>query len=1522
MAKIVRGGQTGSLDHINSSQATFRAQISALTDAVRQLGGNAEIGSGAVTNDPLNAPYVLYVNPYTGTDTFVGGNYSTSGSATQRIELQRLECGYSEARPFKTINRAIIEAGIITAKSFYESPLTNNDLVSIVLAPGVYTIYNGTGAASVSEWAATKSPTTDELTEFNTNTTGGVILPRGVSLCGLDLRKTIFRPHSLPSVADEAADASNRRAIFKVTGTGYYFGFTFMDKVGSTSSHHLLHAFEFASQSELDEFYTKIRQAFGGTNNTGGLSNALAVTKTAEYEIVGPQPTPGSQTINTDTTLSASPYIFNCSIRSNYGLCGVYADGAKTSGFRSLVIAQFTGVSLQRDLNCWQKYDNGQDTKWSSTYFTNYADYISTPPNNVRMDPARRSFHIRAVNNAVIQEVSVFAIGQGIHHWTQSGGEITITNSNSNFGGCAAVSEGYRTVSAAADTNWNVSKIRVATNLTDKANNVQRIYLGTISAVTSSTITLTTALGDSATVPGVPDIVASKGYTLRNASRVWVENPLGKDWSSTFTSSAWSSSSATVLNISAALQNEDSEAPAVVNSVSSAVGKRAYIRRLVDTRSPDERRFTIKLNNTAQGSRLPVRDYVLQTDTDGASISSSIGSSNLILVANAAKLPTTGQGVYTCSEVVLRRGNPSVTWTSNASYKKGDTVKRNGKHYTCLKDNADTNFDASKWDESYVHMPSDYNPEDFYKNEAPIITFDNDTASTENSTTLGYTLSTVWTSDSLISAQYRAGTDYRGLHLFLTALGFTSDQAHTILAPKAPASRERDPSSSTDMGGYIPSGAANALANWPIEFRRPSVIRLFGHAWEWAGYLNYTKAIPAYQGDLSPQNKFTSYFTNVNGGRVYATGFNEEGFQVTPRGLEDVATGTQLSVESLGSSDLTLATPTEFTNLTLRGATDINGTLDLTDVNDLRLPSTINATTETPGIGEIASIADIENSSLVTTDSGLNGAGGKFVTAAGLKYWASWARVLTQRSGAAVFYVVPDNAVLGGTYNFDGTSATLTADPTRSGSAISTDPPTSRAKAVRFSRAVEYANANYSTLETVNYYLANGPYWTSVVFQTIANVYGATSQFAQDTTISDFTQATTSPAGVNVLNIQNNKSAPVFATPIYVNESDNITPKRIAFYASPAYLNFMFGGSVQGVVWATSSRTLADSDFPDSLFGNLAVTRPAASSSIQSLIQTYVNNNSSYDSSWQIDHFATTATIYVNSNSLAIYDCVFGAKASGYSGIGYGNIGAIVMLTGKADLAMAGIYLLGNTLLTSLTFNANKPTLSSSGAQIYGCRNSQCLVGSREESAIARDCSIIFPHRNIINFAPVGGTYDLNTNGNCIHVLDNNGNYGLMANRTATNGSRGATFDFILGPMAPGSRIYTGGYTSYQSGWANPNKHHGFAGVFGDLRGPSETGWGPIGISGDLAPLSFYRFASYHGSLWQQANTGSRLTSNTSLTYSPGGRVEAYTSSANNPLNIRSSVFFRGIDTDSAQVVGGSLEPLVVSGTTRYVFYG
>ena len=53
--------------------------------------------------------------------------------------------------------------------------------------------------------------------------------------------------------------------------------------------------------------------------------------------------------IEADTVTGASPYIFNCSLRSVFGMCGLHADGSKSTGFKSMVVAQFTGIGLQKD---------------------------------------------------------------------------------------------------------------------------------------------------------------------------------------------------------------------------------------------------------------------------------------------------------------------------------------------------------------------------------------------------------------------------------------------------------------------------------------------------------------------------------------------------------------------------------------------------------------------------------------------------------------------------------------------------------------------------------------------------------------------------------------------------------------------------------------------------------------------------------------------------------------------------------------------------------------------------------------------------------------------------------------------------------------------------------------------------------------------------------------------------------------------------------------------------------------------
>ena len=63
------------------------------------------------------------------------------------------------------------------------------------------------------------------LYKFN-SINGGVIVPRGTSLVGLDLRKTKVKPKYVPNPLDNTVASS---AIFRITGTCYFWQFSIFD---------------------------------------------------------------------------------------------------------------------------------------------------------------------------------------------------------------------------------------------------------------------------------------------------------------------------------------------------------------------------------------------------------------------------------------------------------------------------------------------------------------------------------------------------------------------------------------------------------------------------------------------------------------------------------------------------------------------------------------------------------------------------------------------------------------------------------------------------------------------------------------------------------------------------------------------------------------------------------------------------------------------------------------------------------------------------------------------------------------------------------------------------------------------------------------------------------------------------------------------------------------------------------------------------------------------------------------------
>ena len=137
---------------------------------------------------------ILYVDP-------------NSLDATDSIENQ----GNSLTRPFKTIQRALIES----ARFSYQAGLNNDRFgkTTILLYPGDHVVDNRPGFIpdGQNNYRLRNGSTTDDLPALDLTSNlnlespnnelyrfnsihGGVILPRGTSLVGLDLRKTKIRP--------------------------------------------------------------------------------------------------------------------------------------------------------------------------------------------------------------------------------------------------------------------------------------------------------------------------------------------------------------------------------------------------------------------------------------------------------------------------------------------------------------------------------------------------------------------------------------------------------------------------------------------------------------------------------------------------------------------------------------------------------------------------------------------------------------------------------------------------------------------------------------------------------------------------------------------------------------------------------------------------------------------------------------------------------------------------------------------------------------------------------------------------------------------------------------------------------------------------------------------------------------------------------------------------------------------------------------------------------------------------------
>jgi hypothetical protein len=707
----------------------------------------------------VSAPYLGGTNGYV---VFVAPEFPTSNDDLKND---------GQSAPYKSLNRAVLEIAKQSIVRQNESDAYQNNRYTIFVQPGTNTVFNGPGKSI----ATTADPegafgvnfdespdvNPDILTEFNP-VTGGLIVPRGTSIQGLDLRKTILAPTYVPTFKVPGSSLGTNEpitSILKWTGNSYVTELTFKDKpsvalvnkfgtykdtnsavfysiqphgfaandkvffeyspganriptgtgqvevlsgdyytyplsvdsfllsytpitaetanyVERTQlpadsqglaftcsvtwkpySHHRLRCFSSASLDEMNEFYLKVQAAF--PTYFDGKSNQAEVINPGETEIVAPTPNIVPSLIS-NSNRQGSPYAFNVSLRSSYGLCGAEADGRVVTGFKSSLFSQFTVASIQNDPFVYEVYTTIYDnttqksvTTWYPLPVATWAsiDNVNRPSNawlvpteqmlaylnevpviNVRyaytsqvspdnktyglpdLNNDYRHFGIRASNDAYVQVDTAWTVGPAVGFWALNGARMSVTNSTSNFGSIAVRTEGFAGIGTLGgalpqDQGFRFGGIRMPLKLTQYGVANFNIYsLGV--AVKEVTTDLATGVQTVLVGPGFEPITLLP-YSLAPGTALWVQSSV-LEFRGFFVNDGLPT--AVFLpngDCQLRLRFEDSTIPNGGPEVTKGWDP-PFIKRFQDPRTVMEQSYALILDNTSPGHRDPVVGNILR----------------------------------------------------------------------------------------------------------------------------------------------------------------------------------------------------------------------------------------------------------------------------------------------------------------------------------------------------------------------------------------------------------------------------------------------------------------------------------------------------------------------------------------------------------------------------------------------------------------------------------------------------------------------------------------------------------------------------------------------------------------------------------------------------------------------------------------------------------------------------------------------------------------------------------------------
>lgn len=901
------------------------------------------------------------------------GAASIPGLTSSTGLIQRIETGY-RVEGIEVIDRATI------IKINALNPTITQPPSSLNLGRILYSESGGVGNIAKIEKESIGSSIWNVTLEyvrgnFNTNdiiyydglslinpSGGGIVVPRGISINGVDLRKVRVRPMYVPELNPvEEEPQRDRTSIFKVTGGTYVSLLTFTDNPQFHYSHNTVTAVTFASQNEINggtaetSYYSKLNSLFSQFDGWGsqGLepisaettivapiadSKDLRQTDAEENQTGVPESDartnasisyPGATRIrrsessdqrvfdlpDINSTRSSSPYVFNCSVRSIFGMNGLWADGALVAGFKSMVTANFTQVSLQTDPTCF-----------------NAQSYYLDPPVNKRdgagkqyrvspTDPFKyRHFGMRGSNNATIQIVSVFVIGNADHFVADSGADLSITNSCSDFGDISLRSIGYKTKSFSQDESLPSLN-----------------YDGTKITEIIPPLPLTYSPLSDGGDPTLVDTEINTGLVL--------DYELTKDW-------YVSNSNATVApeRIRIYFRNSNTSSPfnettSVPSANQMGFGQFSYTRKnpdgtyqLVGGARQNRKQIRIKGFDEIGNSIIYAGDIAPITATVDSPGFQYLDDKSKIFIWDAQascwfvdvttsniveeQTDLDGDGFLlkklnyafrykvltspTGSDVFFKNLDFLFDRSSLTTIRALDRRKNENRIYKIVLDGFDRENGMRR-------------PQNFYilEKQLGVNGYPLNGSSTLQSDPL--TISQVRTYEEVTGVKGDSGRYVAYLTLASQARKVPTGELYPEINADEPELTEDPVDSITresliemltrpgiyfnkSVGPYVEPisikvSETSSDTGVLIGLRRPSVIRASGHTWEWTGYLNYDTAFPTFQGEPLDQDfALGKILVEERGGKVYATGMNEEGNFYIGTTVFDLRTGEQFAI--------------------------------------------------------------------------------------------------------------------------------------------------------------------------------------------------------------------------------------------------------------------------------------------------------------------------------------------------------------------------------------------------------------------------------------------------------------------------------------------------------------------------------------------------------------------------------------------------------------------------------------------------